>query len=74
MPALLDQEIVRGGDRLQARTELVDKNLYAVGMARSLSRHCLNDGEQVLRAMGELTQEQAKMGFCFTPSSDVYCR
>ena len=70
-PFLLEQDVVRRRERLQARVELLEEALHRAGVARGLSRHRLDHGEQVLRAVGEFPHQKAQLDLILLALRDV---
>src|ERR1043166_3710645 len=65
VPTLLHPQVMRGGERLQSRTELFHESVDRAGVPRGLPGHCLNDRQQVFRTVREFAHQQAQMNLAF---------
>ena len=71
LPGLRDEQVVGGGHGAQPRREVGDEAVHVVREARGLARHRLDDGEEVLRAVGQLAHHQPHLLLVAPPLGQV---
>ena len=71
VPIIGDEQILRAADGDQPRAEAIEKVVDGLGARGGLPGDGLNNGKLILRAVGELAQQQTELVLSFLPLGDL---